>query len=147
MGADVAPEVLDFLRAQTTLTLATASAGGEPRATALRYANDGVDLYVWMRPSATAAKHLGENPHVSFEIHSEDRGLQGAGSAQPVDAVDAAQRFTDKYALAAGGATQELAFFRITPSSLKLVDEHYAGGRGQTQMADVEYRGQSVYGD
>jgi hypothetical protein len=144
---DVSEEVLGFLRAQTTLTLATASAAGEPRATALRYANDGVDLYVWMRPSSTTAKHLGENSRVSFEIHSEERGLQGAGTAEAVDAVDAAQRFTDKYALAAGGSTQELAFFRIAPSSLKLVDEHYAGGRGETRMADVEYRDEVIYGD
>jgi uncharacterized protein YhbP (UPF0306 family) len=148
-NADVAPEVLDFLRQQTTLTLATASKSGTPRATALRYASDGLTLYVWMRGEATAARHLEENPQVSFEIHAEDKGLQGAGEASAVtgDEVDAAvQRFTEKYAvLSGGGSTESISFFRIRPASVKLVDESYAGGRGETQMADVEYRGEIVY--
>ncbi len=146
---DVAPEVLDFLRRQTTLTLATASGSGAPRATALRYANDGVNVYVWMRPEATAARHLEENPKVSFEVHTDEKGLQGAGDATAVtgdEVADAVKRFAEKYAvLSAGGSTENISFFRITPSSLKLVDESYAGGRGETQMADVEYRGEVVY--
>ena len=146
-NADVAPEVLDFLRQQTTLTLATASSSGAPRATALRYANDGVDLYVWMRPDATAAQHLAENATVSFAIHSDERGLQGAGKAEQVSGDDAAPRFTEKYALAPGGSTDEVSFFRITASNLKLVDESYSGGRGETQLAGIEYPANVVLGD
>ena len=46
---EVPPRVLEFLGDNTTLTLATASPTGVPRATTLRYVNDGLNLYVWMR--------------------------------------------------------------------------------------------------
>ena len=81
---DVSPEITDFLRRQTSLTLATASLGGLPRATTLRYASDGLAIYVWTHSGATAAKHMQGNPVVSFAIDAEDKGLQGTAEAHPV---------------------------------------------------------------
>ena len=147
---DVSPEILDYLRRQTSLTLATASAAGIPRATTLRYASDGLNVYVWMRSGAAAAKHMSANPVVSFAIDSEGQGLQGTGEARPVLTGDEITRaiklFAEKYAgLASGSQTANISFFRIEPLNVKLVDESYAGGRGETQLGELEYRQQAVY--
>ena len=147
---DVSPEILDYLRRQTSLTLATASPAGIPRATTLRYASDGLNVYVWMRSGAAAAKHMSANPVVSFAIDSEGQGLQGTGEAHPVLTGDEITRaiklFAEKYAgLASGSQTANISFFRIEPLNVKLVDESYAGGRGETQLGELEYRQQAVY--
>ncbi len=148
--ADVSPEIVDFLRRETSLTLATASLGGVPRATTLRYASDGVTVYVWTRSGATAAQHMRQNPVVSFAVYSEDKGLQGTGEVHPLlggSEIEAALRlFAEKYAgLASGSSTTNISFFRIAPLTIKLVDESYAGGRGETQLGELEYRQQAVY--
>jgi hypothetical protein len=147
---DVSPEILEYLRRQTSLTLATASLAGIPRATTLRYASDGLSIYVWTRAGAAAAKHMGANPVVSFAIDSEGQGLQGTGEAHPVLTADeiasAVRLFAEKYAgLASGSRTESISFFRIEPLNVKLVDESYAGGRGETQLGELEYRQQAVY--
>ena len=41
--------MVEFLRENKTMTLATATPNGVPRATTLRYASDDLNLYVWMR--------------------------------------------------------------------------------------------------
>ena len=67
---------------------ATASRAGVPRAATLTYVNEGVALYVWTRPETTTARHIEQNPFVSFAIDEyaadwrETRGIQGAGEAQ-----------------------------------------------------------------
>jgi nitroimidazol reductase NimA-like FMN-containing flavoprotein (pyridoxamine 5'-phosphate oxidase superfamily) len=95
MGTDsadveVQPHVLDYVRDHKVLTLATASATAMPRATTLAYVNDGVRLYVWTRPDTTTARHMDENPIVSFAIDDftedwrETKGIQGVGEPQVV---------------------------------------------------------------
>jgi nitroimidazol reductase NimA-like FMN-containing flavoprotein (pyridoxamine 5'-phosphate oxidase superfamily) len=147
---DVSPEILDYLRRETSLTLATASTAGIPRATTLRYASDGLSIYVWTRSGAAAAKHMAANPVVSFAIDSEGKGLQGTGEAHPVltgdEITKALKLFAEKYAgLASGSQTANISFFRIEPVNVKLIDESYAGGRGETQLGELEYRQQAVY--
>lgn len=146
----VSPRILDFLREHTTLTLATASPNGIPRATSLRYASDGLTLYVWMRSQSRAAQQLAQNPLVSFTIAEETSGVQGSGEARMVLAGDevasAIELFGAKFLSALGSATMNITFFRIAPTDVKLVDEAYAGGRGETRMFDTaEYRVEEVY--
>lgn len=147
---DVPPRVLDFLREQSTVTLATSSPTGVPRATMLHYVNDGLTLYVWMRSESWTARQINQNPLVSFAISADDAGLQGSGEARPVLSSDEMERaielFGDKFPAALGTSTMNIAFFRISPTDVKLVDEAYAGGRGETQMfAGAEYRVDHVY--
>ena len=147
---DVPPRVLDFLRESTLMTLATASPNGVPRATALRYVNDGLTLYVWTRSQAWAARQIEQNPLVSFTIAHETAALQGTGQARVViggDEVERAVRlFGEKYPAALGASTMNISFFRIVPSDVKLVDESYGGGRGETQLAGgAEYSVEQVY--
>src|SRR5437763_13070650 len=82
---DVPQQVLEYLGESHTLTLATASPAGVPRASTFLYVNDGPTLYFWSRPTTITARHIAQNPVVSFTIdgYSEDlnqtRGVQGVG--------------------------------------------------------------------
>lgn len=67
----VLKSVLEYLQAHSILTMATASASGEPDATALEYVNDGLDVYVTVRPGSRKVQYLLENPRVFFEIHDD----------------------------------------------------------------------------
>lgn len=147
---EVPSRVLDFLREQSTVTLATSSPTGVPRATMLHYVNDGLTLYVWMRSESWTARQIDSNPRVSFAISAEGAGLQGSGEARAVLTGDEMERaielFGDKFPAALGTSTMNISFFRISPTDVKLVDEAYAGGRGETQMfAGAEYQVDHVY--
>ena len=147
---DVPPRVLEFLNEHTTMTLATASSTGVPRATTLRFVNDGLTLYFWTRSQSWTAKQIEQNPLVSFTIAEESAGLQGTGEARMVLGGDevgrAVELFSDKFPQALGASTMNISFFRIAPTDIKLVDEAYAGGRGETQLfAAAEYKVDHVY--
>jgi uncharacterized protein YhbP (UPF0306 family) len=144
------PRVLEFLDAHSSLTLATASPMGTPRATTLRYVNDGLRLYLWVRSQSWTARQIEQNPLVSFTINDESAGLQGSGEARPVLSGDetalVVKLFADKFPMALGASTMNIAFIRIAPIDVKLVDETYGGGRGETQMfAGAEYQVDHVY--
>lgn len=147
---EAASRAAEFLRENMTLTLATASPTGIPRATTLHYASDDLNLYVWMRSHAWAAQQIEQNPLVSFAIAQEGAGLQGSGQARVLlsgeEVSRAVELFSDKFPMALGSSTMNISFFRIVPSDVKLVDERYAGGRGETQMfGGAEYSVDQVY--
>jgi uncharacterized protein YhbP (UPF0306 family) len=147
---EVPPRVAEFLRENQTLTLATATPAGAPRATTLRYVSDDLNLYVWMRSSAWAAQQIEQNPLVSFAINQDSAGLQGSGQARVLlsgeEVARAVELFSDKFPMAMGTSTMNISFFRIVPTNVKLVDERYAGGRGETQMfAEAGYDVDNVY--
>ena len=147
---EVPPRVLEFLGEQTTLTLATASPTGMPRATDLRYVSEGLTLYVWMRSQSWTAKQIDQNPLVSFTISQESAGLQGSGQARVVlsgeEVAQAVELFAAKFPTALDASTMNISFYRVAPTDIKLVDETYGGGRGETQMfAGAEYQVEHVY--
>jgi hypothetical protein len=147
---DVPPRVLDFLRGHTTMTLATASPTGVPRATSLRFVNDGLTLYFWTRSTSWTARQIEQNPLVSFTISEESAGLQGTGEARLVlggdEVATAVELFANKFPTALGSSTMNISFFRIVATDVKLVDESYSGGRGETQMfSGAEYHVDHVY--
>lgn len=147
---EIPPRVVEYLGAHTTLTLATSSPSGVPRATDLRYVNDGPKLYVWTRSESWTAKQIEQNPLVSFTVSEEDTGLQGSGEARLVlggaEVARAVELFSTKFPTALGSSTMNISFFRIAPTDLKLVGESYGGGRGETRMfSGAEYRVDHVY--
>ena len=147
---EVPPRVAEFLRENQTMTLATATPTGAPRATTLRYVSDDLNLYVWMRSQAWAAQQIEQNPLVSFAINQESAGLQGSGQERVLLSGDevarAVELFSEKFPMAMGSSTMNISFFRIVPTNVKLVDERYAGGRGETQMFDgAEFQVDNVY--
>jgi len=130
--------VLDYLEKQSTVTLATASPSGVPRAATLLYVNRGPLLYMWVRPKTTTARHVEQNPLVSFAIgdYSEDwrqtKGIQGNGECQVVlggeEIARAAMLFGQKFPnVASGSSTMGIFFLKLTATQLQFIDNSQAG--------------------
>jgi uncharacterized protein YhbP (UPF0306 family) len=136
---DVPSHVLDYLREQTTLTLATSSATGTPHATTLTYVNEGPVVYVWTRPETGTATNMEQNPIVAFAIDeyaqdwSETKGIQATAQSQVVLNSDEVSRarglFEEKYPSLAGTLGMNVSFFRLTPTQLQFIDNTAAEGR------------------
>lgn len=133
MSADihVPDEVLSYLEGQRTLTLATTSVEGVPRASTFLYVNEGPVLYFWARPESPSARNIGEQPRVAFAIdqYAEDlrhtRGVHGLGDCRVVTGEDVARvasRFGEKFPELTRGETTTIMFFSITPSELVVTD-------------------------
>ncbi|MHA1683108.1 MAG: pyridoxamine 5'-phosphate oxidase family protein [Promethearchaeota archaeon] len=68
---EIERDVISYLDSHRILTMATASKEGDPDATALEYANDGVVVYVTCRPGSRKVSNIKENSRVFFEIHDD----------------------------------------------------------------------------
>lgn len=156
-AVDVPQHVLAYLEGGQTLTLATASRQGVPRATTLTYVSDGVSVYVWTRPETTTARQMQENPVVAFAIdrYSDDwreqKGIQAVGEARvllnPGELTHAIGLFEDKYPPLAGTLGSGVSLFRITPTELQFIDNAGAGdstGGGASYSRDLVF---SVFRD
>src|SRR5438270_1126761 len=135
---DVPPQVLEFLQGHQTLTLATASPGGVPRASTFLYVSDGPNLYFWSRATTTTARQLQQNPMVAFTIdeYTEDlnqtRGVQGFGECSVMlrgeQIAQVADLFGQKFPSLSPGSTMSISFFRITPTEIQFIDDTSASG-------------------
>jgi len=154
---EVPKHILEYLDAQPTLTLATASRGGVPRATTLTYVNDGASIYIWTRPDTTTARQMEENPVVSLAIdqYAEDwhetKGIQAAAEAQvvlnPTELTRVVALFEQKYPPLAGRLGSGVSLFRITPTELQFIDNaetDASSGGGVSYQRDVVF---SVFRD
>src|SRR5438105_7925990 len=100
---DVPPQVLEFLQGHRTLTLATASPGGVPRASTFLYVNEGPNLYFWTRPTTITARQVGQNPIVAFTIDhysgdlNQTRGIQGIGECSVLLSGEQIARVADLF--------------------------------------------------
>lgn len=157
MAPELPQPVLDYLGSEKTVTLATASAEGIPHASTFMYVNDGLTLYFWARPTSTTAKHLQSNPRVSFTIDeyvqdwNKAKGIQGAGESQLVSSGDEVARavglFADKFPTPSSGAsTTNITFFRITPTSLKFIDNAGATINVSDEEFGMDFHRQEVLG-
>jgi len=147
--------VLDYLEQQQTLTLATASAGGVPRAATFLYVNRGPTMYLWVRPETITAKHVQQNPFVSLAIdeYSEDwrqtKGIQANGECGVVldgeEIARAAFLFGGKFpTLAAGRSTVGIYFMKIVPTQLEFIDNSRGSGEKSSEEFGVDYDRETV---
>ena len=129
----VPPDVLSFLQEHQTLTLATTSKDGVPRANTFLYVNDGPILSFWARPNSGSARNIAEQSGVAFAIdeYSDDlsqmRGLHGLGECRAITGEGIARTadlFGQKFPQLSRGQTMTVAFFSITPSELMFIDNH-----------------------
>lgn len=135
---DVPPQVLDYLQRHQTMTLATASPAGVPRASTFLYVSEGATLYFWTRPSTITARQIEQNPIVAFTIdhYSEDlnqtQGVQGIGECSVLLSGEQIARvaaiFGDKFPSLSPGSTMSISFFRITPTELQFIDNTGSAG-------------------
>ena len=140
---DVPPEIIDYLSGQHTLTLATASPQGVPRASTFLYVNDGPTIYFWSRPSTITARHIEQNPTVSFAIDSysddlsQTRGVQGVGECSVLLSGEQIARVADlfgqKFPTLSPGSTMSISFFRITPTEVQLIDNSSTASGASTR--------------
>lgn len=133
---EVPQEIVEYLTAQRTLTLATVSSSGVPRASTFLYVNEGPTLYFWSRAGTITTHHIEQNPVVSFAIdhYSEDlnatQGLQGVGECQVIlsgeEVARVADLFGQRFPNLSPGSTMSISFFRIVPTDLQLIDNRAA---------------------
>jgi uncharacterized protein YhbP (UPF0306 family) len=131
-AVDVAPQIVEYLEQHHTLTLATASPAGIPRASTFLYVNLGATLYFWSRPTTITARQIEQNPVVSFTVddYSEDlgqtRGIQGVGECSVLLSGERIARVADlfgqKFPTLSPGSTMSISFFRVTPTDLQFID-------------------------
>jgi hypothetical protein len=151
---ELPPHVLEFLEQSATITLATATSAGVPRAATLLYVSKGPLLYMWVRPSSTTAKHVEQNPLASFAIdeYSDDwaqaRGIQGNGECEVVlsgeEIAKAAFLFGQKFPnLSSGSSTVGIYFLKVTPTQLQYIDNSDAGERSSEEFG-VNFRSSEV---
>ncbi len=136
-AVDVPAHVVDYLSAQNTLTLATATPSGVPHASTFLYVNDGPTLYFWTKPGTTTARHLEQNPVVSFAVDeyaedlSQTRGVQGSGECAVVlngeTIAKVADLFGQKFPKLSPGNTMSISFFRVVPTEIQFIDTPRAG--------------------
>jgi uncharacterized protein YhbP (UPF0306 family) len=152
---EVPAEVLDFLRARNTLTLATAAPAGLPHAATMIYVNDGLALYFCTQPETTTARHLEQNPNVSFTIdeYTSDwgkaKGVQGTGEANvllsPKDISHVVDLFKEKFPSLSDVRTSNLSIFRITPTSVQFINNENRGAATAGQTLGVQWHRSMVY--
>ena len=142
---DVPPQVLDYLQRHQTLTLATASPAGVPRASTFLYVSDGATLYFWARATTITARQIEQNPIVAFTIdhYTEDlnqtQGVQGIGECSVLlsgeQIAKVADLFGQKFPSLSPGSTMSISFFRVTPTELQFIDNTGSAGAASTPGA------------
>jgi uncharacterized protein YhbP (UPF0306 family) len=159
-GVELPAHVLDYLVEQSTMTLATASPAGVPRASTFLYVNDGPDLFFWTKPETLTARHIQQNPAVAFAIddYSQDlrqtRGVQGNGECSVLLSGEQIARVADlfgqKFPDLSPGATMSISFFRIAPTELDYIDNRDQGAQASEGAFGAEFhreRSYSVFAD
>jgi uncharacterized protein YhbP (UPF0306 family) len=158
MSPEVPQPVLDYLGSEKTVTLATSSSDGVPHATTFMYANDGLSIYFWARPTSTTAKQVEGNSRVSFAIdeYVEDwnkaKGIQGDGECGRItdgeELARALALFGDKFPSPSSGAsTTSISFYKIKPTALQFIDN--AGSKvtlGPDEFG-IEFHSEQVLSD
>jgi uncharacterized protein YhbP (UPF0306 family) len=151
--------VLEYLSAQNTLTLATASPTGTPHAATFLYVNEGPSLYFWSKASTESSRHIEQNPLVAFTIDeytddlTQTRGVQGVGECSPLLSGEQIARVADlfgqKFPSLSPGATMSISFYRITPTEIQFIDNRRSRSLSSPGVFGAEFhreRSYSVFG-
>lgn len=150
---DVPAEVLDYIAEQHTLTLATTSSDGVPRASTYLYVNDGPRIFFWTHLSSQSARNVAERSEVAFAIdeYADDlrqtRGVHGLGTCAPVTGEDIARvadLFGQKFPKLQPGATTSIAFFSIALTDLEFTDNRESDAAGTEGTFGAEFHTRKV---
>ncbi|MHB8618957.1 MAG: pyridoxamine 5'-phosphate oxidase family protein [Chloroflexota bacterium] len=126
---EVRRRILAYMAGHITMTLATSSAEGQPRATTLFYANDGLDIFFLSSPGSLHCQQALANPRVAVTIsqdYADWRGIQGiqlTGQALPLeDSAHARSVYLAKYPFAGSFPPSDAAYWKIVPRWVRMVD-------------------------
>ena len=152
---EVPAYVVDYLSEQRTMTLATASPAGVPHASTFLYVNEGSTLYFWSRPETTTARHVAQNPVVSFAIDEysgdlrETKGVQGAGECSVIlsgeEIARVADVFGQRFPDLSPGNTMSISFFRIVPTDLQFIDNTESGPQTREGAFGADFHKERSY--
>jgi len=151
--------VLEYLSAQNTLTLATASPTGTPHAATFLYVNEGPSLYFWSKASTESSRHIEQNPLVAFTVDeytddlTQTRGVQGIGECSVLLSGEQIARvaalFGEKFPSLSPGATMSISFYKITPTEIQFIDNRRSRSLSSPGVFGAEFhreRSYSVFG-
>lgn len=141
-------EVIDILAEGRDMTIATLRPDGWPQATTVSYASESADIYFGCGQTSQKAHNLSRDGRVSLTVTlpykdwSQIRGVSLAGHAERVkDETElwrAAELFAKKFPEVGQYAldTEEVAFFRVRPQVVSLLD--YRKGFGHTDLLSAD---------
>jgi general stress protein 26 len=150
MDASFREEILSILDRANDMTIATVRQDGYPQATTVSFANDGLDIYFGCSEESQKAGNISRNSKVSLTINlpyanwGEIRGISAGGHAyrltDPQEIERAGQLLLQKFpqgiAEYASGALMGVAFFKVVPKVISILD--YRKGFGHTDLVSNE---------
>jgi uncharacterized protein len=151
MAADLKQEILQYLEAHNTMTLATC-VGDMPWAATVFFASDDLTLYFFSAPDSRHCQNLAANSRVAVTVQEdykdwrEIKGVQLEGTATLVDGViekakalaiygskypDVIKLFTDPASGVFYKAFLKVKFYRVNPEKVFFIDNQRGFGKRQ----------------
>ena len=140
--------ILNLMRRNNIMTLATVRPDGFPQATTVAYANEGLDLYFACASASQKAKNLRKSDKVSATIGRDSRdwnkikGLSVGGRAQLLkgkrEREHAFEMLAKKFPEMAAFPPSDpaMAFVRVHPAVISMLD--YTQGFGHTELVEID---------
>jgi general stress protein 26 len=136
MDSGIREEILSILDRANDMTIATIRQDGYPQATTVSYANEGLDIYFGCSEDSQKSWNISRNSKVSLTINlpyanwGEIRGVSVGGHANrltdPGEIEQAGrlllQKFPQGIAEYASGAPMGVAFFKVVPKVISVLD-------------------------
>jgi uncharacterized protein YhbP (UPF0306 family) len=151
MAEELKRQILDYLNAHNTMTLATC-AGNVPWAATVFYASDELSLYFFSAPDSRHCENFTANPRVAATIQEDYRdwrqikGVQLEGSVALIDSViektkalavyarkypEVIKLFMDPTSGVFHRAFLKVKFYRVTPEQVFFIDNAQGFGKRQ----------------
>jgi uncharacterized protein YhbP (UPF0306 family) len=151
MPEELKQQILNYLEAHNTMTLATCSRE-IPWAATVFYANDDLRLYFFSAPESRHCENLAVNPRVAVTIQEDYKdwrrikGIQLEGTVAAVDSVvekakamlvyarkypDVISLFTNPASGAFYKAFLKVKFYCVTPGKVLFIDNEQGFGKRQ----------------
>jgi uncharacterized protein YhbP (UPF0306 family) len=151
MAEELKRQVIEYLQAHNTMTLATC-AGNVPWAATVFFASDGLSLYFFSSPDSRHCQNLAANGKVAVTVQEDYRdwreikGVQLEGSVALVDSLlektkalavyarkfpDAMKLFTDPSSGVFHRAFLKVKFYRVNPERIFFIDNAQGFGKRQ----------------
>jgi general stress protein 26 len=150
MDASIREEILSILGRANDMTIATVCQDGYPPATTVSFVNDGLDIYFGCAEDSQKSRNISRNGKVSLTVNlpyadwGEIHGLSAGARAERLTDLRKIERagelllrnFPQGVAEYASGTLDGIAFFRVVPKVISVLD--YRKGFGQKQLVGIE---------
>jgi len=151
MAEELKRQILQYLQAHNTMTLATC-ADNVPWAATVFYASDDLSLYFFSAPESRHCENLAANSKVAVTVQEDYqdwrqiKGVQLEGKVAPVDSViekakalavyarkypDVIRLFTDPASGVFYRAFLKVKFYRVSPERVFFIDNAQGFGKRQ----------------